>query len=78
MRVGGFSLGMCQRLGIAAVLLGDPCVLLFDEPASGLDPEEVLWIRSLLRDLAAEGRTVLLSSHLRNEMESTADQRPGY
>jgi ABC-2 type transport system ATP-binding protein len=72
-RVGGFSLGMRQRLGIAAALLGDPPVLLFDEPVNGLDPEGVIWIRSLLRDLAAEGRTVLVSSHLMAEMAMTAD-----
>ena len=72
-RVGGFSLGMRQRLGIAAALLGDPPVLLFDEPLNGLDPEGVLWLRGLLRGLAAEGRTVLVSSHLMSEMETTAD-----
>ena len=72
-RVGGFSLGMRQRLGIAAALLGDPQVLLFDEPVNGLDPEGVLWIRTLITRLAAEGRTVLLSSHLMNEMAVTAD-----
>ncbi|WP_441251644.1 ABC transporter ATP-binding protein [Kitasatospora sp. McL0602] len=72
-RIGGFSLGMRQRLGIAAALLGDPPVLLFDEPLNGLDPEGVLWVRSLLRRLAAEGRTVFLSSHLMSEMENTAD-----
>ena len=73
-RVGGFSLGMRQRLGIAAALLGDPRVLLFDEPVNGLDPEGVLWVRTLLRALAAEGRTVLLSSHLMSEMAITADR----
>ncbi|WP_200827605.1 ABC transporter ATP-binding protein [Thermomonospora echinospora] len=73
-RVGGFSLGMKQRLGIAAVLLGDPPVLLFDEPLNGLDPEGVLWVRGLFRRLAAEGRTVLVSSHLMGEMEHTADR----
>lgn len=73
-RVGGFSLGMKQRLGIAAALLGDPPVLLFDEPINGLDPEGVLWVRGLFRRLAAEGRTVLVSSHLMSEMESTADE----
>ena len=67
-RAGGFSLGMSQRLGIAAALLGDPGVLLFDEPVNGLDPEGVRWIRGLMRSLAAEGRTVLLSSHLIGEM----------
>jgi ABC-2 type transport system ATP-binding protein len=69
----GFSLGMSQRLGIAAALLGDPPVLLFDEPVNGLDPEGIVWIRTLLRTLAAEGRTVLVSSHLLPEMEHTAD-----
>ncbi|GAB3459810.1 hypothetical protein GCM10027436_66590 [Actinophytocola sediminis] len=73
-RVGGFSLGMRQRLGIAAALLGDPGVLLFDEPMNGLDPEGIRWIRQLTRSLAAEGRTVLLSSHLMSEMANTADQ----
>jgi ABC-2 type transport system ATP-binding protein len=73
-RTGGFSLGMAQRLGIAAALLGDPAVLMFDEPVNGLDPEGVLWIRTLLRTLAAEGRTVLLSSHLMTEMAMTADR----
>jgi ABC-2 type transport system ATP-binding protein len=73
-RAGGFSLGMSQRLGIAAALLGDPRVLIFDEPVNGLDPEGVLWIRNLLKSLAAEGRTVLLSSHLMSEMSLTADR----
>ena len=73
-RIGGFSLGMRQRLGIAGALLGDPPVLLFDEPINGLDPEGVHWLRGLLRGLAGEGRTVLVSSHLMTEMESTADQ----
>lgn len=73
-RAGGFSLGMAQRLGIAAALLGDPKILLFDEPVNGLDPEGVLWIRTLLRSLAADGRTVLLSSHLMSEMTLTADR----
>ncbi|MEU8319287.1 ABC transporter ATP-binding protein [Nonomuraea sp. NPDC048881] len=73
-RVGGFSLGMRQRLGIAAALLGDPPVLLFDEPVNGLDPEGVRWVRGLFRRLAAEGRTVLVSSHLMSEMEHTADR----
>jgi ABC-2 type transport system ATP-binding protein len=73
-RVGTFSLGMTQRLGIAAALLGDPGVLLLDEPVNGLDPEGVAWIRGLLRSLAAEGRTVLVSSHLMAEMALTADQ----
>jgi ABC-2 type transport system ATP-binding protein len=72
-RVRGFSLGMGQRLGIAAALLGDPDVLLLDEPVNGLDPEGIRWVRELLRDLAAEGRTVLVSSHLMSEMEYTAD-----
>jgi ABC-2 type transport system ATP-binding protein len=72
-RVGGFSLGMRQRLGIAAALLGDPPVLLFDEPLNGLDPEGVRWVRDLFRRLAAEGRTVFVSSHLMSEMEHTAD-----
>ena len=72
-RAGGFSLGMSQRLGIAAALLGDPAVLVLDEPVNGLDPDGVLWIRTLLRDLAAEGRTVLVSSHLMSEMAVTAD-----
>ncbi|WP_214415946.1 ABC transporter ATP-binding protein [Sphaerisporangium fuscum] len=72
-RIAGFSLGMRQRLGIAAALLGDPGVLMFDEPLNGLDPEGIRWIRDLLRSLAAEGRTVLLSSHLMNEMALTAD-----
>lgn len=71
-RVGGFSLGMSQRLGIAAALLGDPQVLLFDEPVNGLDPEGVRWIRDLMTALAAEGRTVFVSSHLMSEMELTA------
>ncbi|MFH8576821.1 ABC transporter ATP-binding protein [Streptomyces zaomyceticus] len=73
-RVGGFSLGMKQRLGIASALLGDPPVLLFDEPLNGLDPEGVKWVRELFRRLAAEGRTVFVSSHLMSEMENTADQ----
>ncbi|WP_155375051.1 ATP-binding cassette domain-containing protein [Catellatospora vulcania] len=73
-RVGGFSLGMKQRLGIAAALLGDPPVLMFDEPINGMDPEGVRWVRHLFRRLAAEGRTVFLSSHLMTEMEHTADQ----
>ncbi|MCH5676856.1 ABC transporter ATP-binding protein [Streptomyces gilvus] len=72
-RVGGYSLGMKQRLGIAGALLGDPSVLMFDEPVNGLDPEGVRWLRDLLRDLAAEGRTVLVSSHLLSEMSQTAD-----
>ena len=72
-RVGGFSLGMGQRLGIAAALLGDPRTLILDEPVNGLDPEGVTWVRTLVRSLAAEGRTVLLSSHLMSEMALTAD-----
>jgi len=72
-RVGTFSLGMGQRLGIAAALLGDPETLILDEPVNGLDPEGVLWVRTLLRHLAAEGRTVFLSSHLMSEMALTAD-----
>ncbi|GAA3797099.1 ABC transporter ATP-binding protein [Cellulomonas soli] len=72
-RVGGFSLGMGQRLGIAAALLGDPRTLLLDEPVNGLDPEGVLWVRNLVRYLASEGRTVFLSSHLMSEMALTAD-----
>ncbi|MFE0760053.1 ABC transporter ATP-binding protein [Streptomyces smyrnaeus] len=69
----GFSLGMGQRLGIAAALLGDPQVLLFDEPVNGLDPEGILWVRNLMRRLASEGRTVFVSSHLMSEMAQTAD-----
>jgi ABC-2 type transport system ATP-binding protein len=72
-RVGGYSLGMAQRLGIAAALLGDPPILLLDEPVNGLDLEGIRWIRGLLRSLAAEGRTVLVSSHLMSELEDTAD-----
>ena len=71
--VGGFSLGMSQRLGLASALLGDPRILLFDEPVNGLDPEGIRWIRSLLQRLASEGRTIFLSSHLMSEMEETAD-----
>lgn len=73
-RAGTFSLGMMQRLGIAAALLGDPPVLLFDEPVNGLDPEGIRWIRTLMRSLAGEGRTVLVSSHLLAEMAHTADE----
>lgn len=72
-KAGGFSLGMAQRLGIATALLGDPPILLFDEPVNGLDPEGIRWIRSLLQQLASEGRTIFLSSHLMSEMEETAD-----
>jgi ABC-2 type transport system ATP-binding protein len=72
-RVGTFSLGMNQRLGIAAALLGDPQTVMFDEPINGLDPEGILWIRNLMRSLASEGRTVFLSSHLMSEMAQTAD-----
>ncbi|GAA4440405.1 hypothetical protein GCM10023170_013000 [Phytohabitans houttuyneae] len=72
-RAKALSLGMAQRLGIAAALLGDPPVLLLDEPVNGLDPEGVYWIRGLLRELAAQGRTVFVSSHLMSEMEQTAD-----
>jgi len=73
-RVGGFSLGMSQRLGIAGALLGDPGVLLFDEPVNGLDPEGIRWIREFFRSLAGEGRTVFVSSHLMSEMAVSADQ----
>ena len=73
-RVGGFSLGMRQRLGLAAAMLGDPEVLILDEPANGLDPEGVHWLRGLVRGLAAEGRTVLVSSHLLAEVAQTVDQ----
>lgn len=72
-RAGGFSLGMGQRLGIASALLGDPATLVLDEPVNGLDPEGIRWIRTLLKDLAAQGRTVLLSSHLMSEMALTAE-----
>src|SRR5262245_36957262 len=72
-RAGGFSLGMRQRLGIAGALLGDPPILMFDEPVNGLDPEGIRWIRGLLRGLAGEGRAVLVSSHLMGELEGTAD-----
>lgn len=73
-KAGGFSLGMGQRLGLAAALLGDPEVLLLDEPVNGLDPEGIRWVRSLVKALAAEGRSVLISSHLLSEMALTADQ----
>ena len=72
-RIGGYSLGMSQRVGVAAVLLGNPRVLLLDEPVNGLDPEGIRWIRKLMKDLAAEGRTVFVSSHLMSEMAVTAD-----
>jgi ABC-2 type transport system ATP-binding protein len=72
-RVGAFSLGMGQRLGIASALLGDPATLILDEPVNGLDPEGIRWVRDLLKQLAAEGRTVFLSSHLMSEMQLTAD-----
>ncbi len=73
-RAGKFSLGMAQRLGIAAALLGDPGVVMLDEPTNGLDPEGVRWIRNLMKSLAAEGRTVLVSSHLISEVAQTADE----
>ncbi len=73
-RAGGFSLGMGQRLGIASALLGDPGTIILDEPVNGLDPEGVLWIRNLLKDLAAQGRTVFVSSHLMTEMALTAER----
>ncbi|MGW5363791.1 ABC transporter ATP-binding protein [Actinopolymorpha pittospori] len=72
-RAGGFSLGMGQRLGIAGALLGDPGIVMFDEPVNGLDPDGIRWVRELMRTLAAEGRTVFVSSHLMSEMEDTAD-----
>ena len=72
-KIGGFSLGMSQRLGIATGMLGDPDVLLFDEPVNGLDPEGIRWVRTMMRQLASEGRTVLVSSHLMSEMEETAE-----
>src|SRR3954452_8051549 len=73
-RAGGFSLGMTQRLGLAGALLGDPQILVLDEPANGLDPEGIRWLRDFLRDLAAEGRTVLLSSHVLSEVAQTVDE----
>jgi ABC-2 type transport system ATP-binding protein len=73
-RAGQLSLGMAQRLGIAAALLGDPPVLIFDEPVNGLDPEGIRWIRNLMKSLAAEGRTVFVSSHLIAEMALTAER----
>jgi ABC-2 type transport system ATP-binding protein len=72
-RTGGYSLGMSQRVGIAAAMLGNPPVLLLDEPVNGLDPEGILWVRNLMKQLAAEGRTIFVSSHLMNEMAVTAD-----
>ena len=72
-RAGGFSLGMGQRLGIATALLGDPTVLILDEPVNGLDPEGILWVRNLLKHLASQGKTVFVSSHLMSEMALTAD-----
>jgi ABC-2 type transport system ATP-binding protein len=72
-RAGGFSLGMRQRLGIAAAMLGDPPVLMFDEPFNGMDPEGIVWLRGLLRSLAAQGRTVLVASHLMRELQDSAD-----
>src|SRR5690625_4086610 len=72
-KAGGFSLGMGQRLGLASALLGDPEILILDEPVNGLDPEGIRWVRSLVRALAAEGRSVLISSHLLSEMALTAD-----
>lgn len=73
-RVGSYSLGMGQRLGIATALLGDPGIVILDEPTNGLDPDGIRWMRGLLRDLADEGRTVLVSSHLMNEVQHIADQ----
>jgi ABC-2 type transport system ATP-binding protein len=73
-RVGGYSLGMRQRLGLAAALLGDPAVLVLDEPANGLDPAGMVWLRALLRGLAAEGRTILISSHVLAEVAQTVDR----
>ncbi|HEY7430339.1 MAG TPA: ATP-binding cassette domain-containing protein [Streptosporangiaceae bacterium] len=72
-RTGGYSLGMNQRVGIAAAMLGDPLVLMLDEPVNGLDPEGILWVRNLMKHLASEGRTIFVSSHLMNEMAVTAD-----
>ena len=73
-KAGGFSLGMRQRLGIAAAMLGDPAVLILDEPFNGMDPEGIIWIRRFLRSLAAEGRAVLVASHLMGELQDMADQ----
>jgi ABC-2 type transport system ATP-binding protein len=72
-KAGGYSLGMRQRLGIAAAMLGDPPAVMFDEPFNGMDPEGIIWMRGFLRDLAGQGRTVLVSSHLMSELEGTAD-----
>ena len=72
-RAGGYSLGMRQRLGVAAALLGDPPVLMFDEPFNGMDPEGIVWLRGFLRSLAARGRTVLVASHLMRELQDAAD-----
>jgi ABC-2 type transport system ATP-binding protein len=72
-KAGGYSLGMRQRLGIAAAMLGDPPVLLFDEPFNGMDPECIVWMRGFLRSLAAQGRAVLVSSHLMSELQDTAE-----
>ena len=72
-KAGGYSLGMRQRLGIAAALLGDPPVLMIDEPFNGMDPEGIVWMRGFLRSLAAQGRAVLVSSHLMSELQDTAD-----
>jgi ABC-2 type transport system ATP-binding protein len=72
-RAGGYSLGMRQRLGVAAALLGDPPVLMFDEPFNGMDPEGIVWLRGFLRSLAAQGRTVLVASHLMRELQDAAD-----
>ncbi len=72
-KAGGYSLGMRQRLGIAAAMLGDPPVLMFDEPFNGMDPEGIVWMRGFLRSLAEQGRAVLVSSHLMSELEGSAD-----
>ena len=72
-KAGGYSLGMRQRLGIAAAMLGDPPALMLDEPFNGMDPEGIVWMRAFLRSLAAEGRSVLVSSHLMSELQDTAD-----
>ena len=73
-KAGGYSLGMCQRLGIAAALLGDPPIIMLDEPFNGMDPEGIIWVRGFLRSLAAQGRAVLVSSHLMSELQDTADR----